>query len=926
MKLIAHAATALILVAASEARAQNVTFERYQLSNGMTVILHEDHSLPVACINTWFYVGSKDEEPGHSGFAHLFEHLMFMGTRRVAGNSFDVIMERGGGFNNASTSEDRTNYFSFGPSNLLPTLLWLDADRLEDLGKEMTQEKVDKQREVVRNERRQTSEMQPYGRADLKIGELMYPPDHPYHHTVIGSHEDLEAATLQDVKDFFARYYVPNNACLVVAGDFDPAQIKPLVEKLFGTLPRGGEPPHKRAEPVSLNEVRCVTYTDNVQFPRLTFAYHSPANFAEGDAEMDLAAGVLGDGKNSRLYKKLVYEEKLATDVSANQYSSHLGSLFQVEVTAQPDASRERIEELTDEVLATFVKEGPTKDELERQKTSHEFSTISRLESLLARADQLNEYQFHLGTPDGLKIDLARYRMPSPGIIRDWAKKVLTPTGRLIMWVLPEKSATDLITARDTQPTDSADKPFTPQPPEHFRAGGIAVNFWHRPELPLVHVSVMMRGGAAEDKPQQAGLTYLTASMLDEGTGNLDALQFADAMDRLGARMTVSAGQEFVILNLTGLKKNIDDALSLFADAIWRPKISEKEWDRVKRLHVEGLKQTEDRAAVVAMRVGLRAFFGDDHPYGRPQDGTVETVSKLNVNDVRSRCLELFVPARARFFVAGDMTREEVVKSLENHFAAWQPGTQLSANAGEWDEKKLTMPKGAFKPSMTLGLPEPTDRRMRVVIVDKPDAVQTVIRFFMPGPKYTTPDRVRLEMLNTILGGSFTSRLNQNLREDKGYTYGARSSFNMAPSTGYFSAGADVQAEHTGAALKEFFAEFKKLRGGDISSEEAGKARETNRMDLVQSFQGLSGLVATAELLEQNGLPFDTIGDDLGQMTKINSDDLNSIASSAIPLDQALLVLVGKKELIESQIKDMGLPAPEQLTTRGEAVADSGGK
>lgn len=641
MKLIGYITAVLILVAASDARAQNVTFERYQLSNGMTVILHKDHSLPVACINTWFYVGSKDEEPGRSGFAHLFEHLMFMGTRRVAGNSFDVIMERGGGFNNASTSEDRTNYFSFGPSNLLPTLLWLDADRLEDLGKEMTQDKLDKQREVVRNERRQTSEMQPYGRADLKIGELMYPPNHPYHHTVIGSHEDLEAATVQDVKDFFAKYYVPNNACLVVAGDFDPAEIKPLVEKLFGTLPRGGEPPHKRAAPVSLNEVRRVTYTDNVQFPRLTFAYHSPAVFAEGDAEMDLAAGVLGDGKNSRLYKKLVYEEKLATNVSASQYSSHLGSIFQVEVTAQPDASRERIEELTDEVLATFVKEGPTKDELERQKTSHEFSTVSRLESLLARADQLNEYQFHLGTPDGLKIDLARYRMPSPETVRDWAKKVLTPTGRLIMWVLPEKSATDLIAARETQPTDSADKAFTPQPPEHFRAGGIAVNFWHRPELPLVHVSVMLRGGAAEDAPAQSGKTYLTASMLDEGAGDLDALQFADAMDQLGAMMTVSAGQEFVTLNLTGLKKNIDKSLSLFADAIWRPTISEKEWERVKRLHVEGLKQAEDRAAAVATRVGLRAFFGVDHPYGRPQDGSVETVSGLSLTSVRARALTL---------------------------------------------------------------------------------------------------------------------------------------------------------------------------------------------------------------------------------------------------------------------------------------------
>lgn len=920
-----NAAVALLLIAYSQAKAQNLSFERYQLSNGMTVILHEDHSLPVATINTWFYVGSKDEEPGRSGFAHLFEHLMFMGTRRVPGNAFDVIMERGGGWNNASTSEDRTNYFSFGPSSLLPTLLWLDADRLEDLGKEMTQEKLDKQREVVRNERRQTSEMQPYGRADLKIGELMYPPNHPYHHTVIGSHEDLEAATLQDVKDFFARYYVPNNACLVIAGDFDPKEIKPLVGQLFGTMPRGGEPPHFKADPVKLNEIRRVTYTDNVQFPRLTYVYHSPANFAEGDAEMDLAAGVLGDGKSSRLYKKLVYDEKLATDVSANQYSSFLGSLFQVEVTARPDASQERIEELTDEVLSAFVKDGPTKDELERQKTAHEFSTVSQLESLLRRADQLNEYQFYLGTPDGLKLDLARYRMPSPTDVRDWAKKVLTPTGRLIMWVLPEKSATQIVQARDKQPAATEEKPFTPQAPEHFRAGGMEVNFWRRPELPLVHVSVMLRGGAAEDAPDQSGRTYLAANMLDEGAGNLDALQFADSLDQLGARMSVSAGQEFVTLNLTGLKKNFDESLSLFADAIWRPSMSEKEWDRVKRLHIEGLKQAEDRATVVAARVGLRAFFGDENPYGRPQDGSVDSVAKLTLKDVRARCLELVTPSRATFYVAGDLTREEVEKSLGKAFAAWTPGCQLSANGADWKGDELSLPKNSFKPATTLGVTESAGRKMRVVIVDKPDAVQTVIRFFMPGPKYTTPDRVRLEMLNTILGGSFTSRLNQNLREDKGYTYGARSSFNMAPAIGYFSAGADVQAEHTGAALKEFYAEFKRLRGGDVSAEETEKARESNRMEVVQSFQGLSGLVATAELLDQNGLPFSTLGDDLAKMSQIKADDLNSIASSAIPLDQALLVLVGNRKLIESQIGDLDLPTPEQLTARGESVADSGG-
>jgi predicted Zn-dependent peptidase len=278
------AALLMTIFVATSAPAQQVKYEKYQLPNGMTVILHEDHSLPITCINTWYYVGSKDEAPGRSGFAHLFEHLMFMGTRRVPTGAFDQLMETEGGSNNASTSEDRTNYYSIGPSSLLPTLLWLDADRLEDLGKEMTKDKLDKQREVVRNERRQTSEMRPYGKSELKISELMYPPEHPYHHTVIGSHEDLEAATVRDVKDFFAAYYVPNNASLVVAGDFDSSQIKPLIAKLFGTLPRSGTPAHSKAEPASLSEVRRVTYTDTVQFPRTTIVYHSPAQFAPGDA------------------------------------------------------------------------------------------------------------------------------------------------------------------------------------------------------------------------------------------------------------------------------------------------------------------------------------------------------------------------------------------------------------------------------------------------------------------------------------------------------------------------------------------------------------------------------------------------------------------------------------------------------------------
>ncbi|MEZ6084830.1 MAG: pitrilysin family protein [Phycisphaerae bacterium] len=280
MKSLVASACLVLALTALPARAQNVAYEKYVLDNGMTVILHEDHSLPAACINLWYRVGSKDEAVGRSGFAHLFEHLMFMGTRRVPDGDFDTLMESGGGWNNATTSEDRTNYFSMGPAELLPTLLWLDADRLEDLGKEMTLEKLDKQRAVVRNERRQSVENVPYGKANHAIYQIMFPEGHPYHGTVIGSHEDLESATVDDVKNFFATYYVPSNASLVVAGDFDPNEIKPLVNRLFGTLPRGSEVIHAEAKPVQMKASKTLTYTDNVQNARTHLVYHSPCGFS----------------------------------------------------------------------------------------------------------------------------------------------------------------------------------------------------------------------------------------------------------------------------------------------------------------------------------------------------------------------------------------------------------------------------------------------------------------------------------------------------------------------------------------------------------------------------------------------------------------------------------------------------------------------
>lgn len=902
--MLRRSLTALLLTLflAVPLAAQEIAYEKYQLDNGLTVILHEDRSLPVVCINTWYSVGGKDESEGRSGFAHLFEHLMFMGTERVPGGSFDTIMEAGGGWNNASTGWDRTNYFSFGPSNLLPTLLWLDADRLEALGANMDSEKLEKQREVVLNERRQTSENRPYGVADLKISELMYPPGHPYHLSVIGTVADIKAATVQDVKDFFSTFYLPNNASLVIAGDFDPAEIKPLVAKLFGTIPLDADPVHAAAEPLKLDSVKRVTYTDKVQFGRLTMVWHSPALFAPGDAELDLAAAVLTSGKTSRLYKRLVYEDQLATSVRAFQRSNSLGSLFTVQVMARQDASLDDIEKAVDEVLTTFVAEGPTEGELARHQVAYEFRMLNGLQSVLRKADQLNRYNHFLGQPGSFSADLDRYRNATAEGIRNMAAGVLDSEARLIMHVLPEDQGV-VQAGRDKAPAESDLKPFEPTAPEVFTlSNGIEVRHWQRSELPLVELSLFLRSGAVLVDGQQAGRCNLAAEMLDEGAGDLGALAFSDALDLLGANFSAFAGRNTTSVDLSVLKSNFGEALGLYADAVLRPRFDSAEWDRVRSLHLQGLKQAEDRPGSVASLVGMRAFFGDDHPYGRPSQGTVDTVEKLTLDDVKTAWGQLAAPDNATFFIAGDLDRVEAKNALEAAFGGWEN------------------PAG-FTPAEKPELGAPANDKMRLVLVDKPGAVQTVIRFYLPGPKFDHPRRLHYDLLNTILGGSFTSRLNQNLRERNGFTYGARSQFIMTPTAGYFSAGSDVGSEVTGAALKEFFNEFNALRSGDVSGEEARKSRETNRMEMIQSFQGLGGLIVIAQTLEANGLPFRSLGEDLTAIAAATETDLNGLAPAALPLDQALLVLVGDKATILEQIKDLDLPEPEELTVTGDPVA-----
>ena len=871
--------------------AQDVKYEKYQLPNGLTVILHEDHSLPVATINTWYYVGSKDEVPGRSGFAHLFEHLMFMGTERVPGSDFDNIMEAAGGFNNASTSEDRTNYFSYGPSNLLETLLWLDADRLQDLGRMMNQEKLDKQREVVLNERRQSYENQPYGNAELRINELMYPSGHPYHIPVIGTHEDIAAATVDDVKQFFARFYVPNNASLVVAGDFDPAAIKPVIAKLFGTLPRGNEPIHHQADPVKLDRVIRNTMSDTVQYAKTYLVYHSPAYFQDGDAEMDLAAAVLSSGISSRLYQELVYKNQLATEVNAFQSSSLLGSLFYIEAIARPGIELNAIEEKIDAVVEDFKNNGPTAEELSRHKATIEFATVNRLQSLSEKADTMNRYQFYFGEPNSFKRDLDRYRDANIDGVRDWSRKVLTPDARLILRVLPELE-TEKPDPRDERIKIGKPGDFKPLLPAKFAlSNGIQVYHFERRELPLVEMRAVIESGSIYDSTDRAGLAALTADMLDEGAGERGAIEFSNAADLLGASLSFAASREYATGGLSVLRSNFEPAVQLFADAVQRPRFEPKEFQRVQELTIDSLRQDLDNPVKVANLVGMQTFFGADHPYGRPITGSPETIAAIELENVRAFYSSTYAPARTTLLVAGDLTAEEAKQFLEKAFGRWSA-------------------TGAKVPAPEIA--KLANKGFRVVLVDKPEAVQTVIRYYMPAPAYGDPNRVKLDLLNTILGGSFTSRLNQNLREEHGYTYGAGSRYVLDPRIGYFIASSSVQAEVTGESVKEFVKEFSAIRGGDISAEETTKAQASFRTDLIQNYADLGSVLDSAITLIRNNRPFDAAGEDLKASQQVGQADLNSLAKSAIPYENALLILVGDRKLILEQTKGLGLKIEDQ--------------
>lgn len=878
------------LISSGSGQEIKVPYEKYVLPNGLKVILHVDKTLPVATINTWFYVGSKDEPERRSGFAHLFEHLMFMGTNRVPNGQFDQIMERAGGQNNASTAEDRTNYYSFGPSNLLPTLLWLDADRLEDLGKAMTLKKLDLQRDVVKNERRQNTENTPYGKAYELINSLMFPKGHPYSTSVIGSHEDLSAASVEDVQFFFSTFYVPNNASLVVAGDFDPATIKPLVNKLFGSLPRANDVTRKQVQAFNFQSQK-LTMVDSVSASKSVVVWHTPPAYQSGDFDMRIAASVLGDGLASRLYQKLVNEAGLASEVSAFQDSKYLGSLFYVDATLAEGKKQDDLEKAIDAVIADLAKTGPTANELKRVIAKQESRLAQILQNLDRKADQMNEYEFYYGEPDSFQKEINAYRAATPASVKAAIQKYLQ-ANRLTLRVIPESEKAD-VNPRDEKPSIDAPAPFTtPKPAEMSIVNNNAkIYYWQRPGVPMLSVRAFYNLGSVEES--KLGLTSMTTELMTRGALKMKASDFSAQLDLLGASISGGTGLRNSSFSLQVPFSNALKALQMFCGVLAEPTLSKDDFEQYKAELIASLEQENDNPSAVAGKVARREFLGKDHPYARPVNGTPESVKAITYDDVLGMAKKIQA-IQPTFFAAGGAD----LVSAAIPFGGTVGQTKFGTQTGTTNYSIPAIPK----------------QEPRLVIVDRPNAVQTVVNFLFPAVPIKDNDFLDLDGVKVVSGGSFTSRLNQNLREDKGYTYGAGSRLGADPYLSWFTMTSSVRADVTGASIKEFLNEIGRLEKGDIDAVEATKAAQIMRTDIITEFTSLDSITAAGLATLDTKFSLEDMDQRINKLQSFTPERLNAVAKKYLGRSKAMIVLVGDKNLILKQIEGLGLPKPEIVT------------
>ena len=872
----------------------SISHEKSTLSNGLDVILHEDHSLPIVAVNLWYHVGSKNEDAGRTGFAHLFEHVMFEGSKHHNRDFFEPLQKVGANLN-GSTTADRTNYWENVPSNYLELALWLEADRMGFLLDALDQKRFDVQREVVKNERRQSYENRPYGMAHMLIQPAVFPPPHPYNWTTIGSPEDLDTAELDDAKAFFRRFYAPSNASLAIAGDFASDEVKRLVERYFGDIPPGPAINRVGRMDSELKGQVSLSMRDRVQLPRLYLCWPTVPLFDPDQAPLDVLSAVLGDGKSSRLYRSLVYEKQIARDVGVFDGSQEIAGEFHIQATANPGHTLEEIESAVVEELERIRREPPGDKEVTRAKNlieSHHVSQLEQFGGFGGRADQLNYYNIMGRDPGVINSDLDRYMAVTPQDVQRVASSALGEN-LVRLSVIPEEplKPSAISIDRSAMPKASAPPTFSPPIPQRARLpNGLSILVVEKAGLPTVAFGLLLRAGAVADPPDRPGLANMTASMLTEGTTDRSSQQIAEEMEFLGSQLNSASSREYVLLSTESLTSRWETALEIVADVAKNPTFVPEELERVRRERLTDLRRIADSPATIATWASRALLYGPDTRYGHPVSGTERSVEGMSRDDLVSHFASHYGPESATLIAVGDVTEDDVVSKAE-------------AYLGDWAAHGVRPAKGPADADAGPSVPT------TIFLADKPGAAQSVIRAgHLTIPRHH-PDYYTVSLLNYIFGGQFSARLNMNLRQNKGYSYGYMSSIEWLTGPSALLAGGAVQTAVTKEAVIETLKEFAEIRDArPVTKEEFAGAMDGTLRGLPSQFETHTQTLHQLTRLVVFDLPDDYLRNFAANLEAVSLEDVHRAARERLDDGHLKVLVVGDRSVVEPKLRELGLP------------------
>ena len=904
--LLRVAATAALIAMSAAARAQSpvpdIPYTKYVLQNGLTLLVHEDHKAPIAAVNIWYHVGSKNERAGKTGFAHLFEHLMFNGSENFNDDYFKAVEPLGATDMNGTTNEDRTNYFQNVPISALDRVLFLESDRMGHLIGVIDSARLNEQRGVVQNEKRQ-GENEPYGKAWITIAENTFPKGHPYSWSVIGSMDDLNAATRDDVKEWFKTYYGPANAVLVIAGDVKANDIRQRVERFFGDIPSGPPIIKHRTWIAKMTGEHRQLMQDRVPQARLFKVWNVPEYGNPDQTYLSMAFDILGSGKTSRLYKRLVYKDRVASDVAAFTDEREIASQLLLMITAQPGGNLAAVERAQDEELRTFIASGPTLDELSRIKTRLRASFIRGMERIGGfggKSDILAHGMVYRDDPQAYKTIQNRIASATVEDLRAAMKRWLLD-GVYVLEVRPFPEFQAIASDVDRKKLPEVAAPPAAPLPAAERAtlsNGMKVVLSRRNAVPVVRLSMNIDGGYSADDPKKPGVAGMTMQMITEGTTSRGALQIADELASLGMNLNAGGGLDQVRISMSALTDKLDAGLALYSDIVLHPSFPQSDLERVKEITLANIKQEQVQPFALGLRVLPLLLYGPDHAYGQPLTGSGTEASVRGVTrvDLVRFHQTWFKPNHATIIAVGDISMPELKAKLEKAFASWKPG----------DTPAISVATVAAKDNKN------------VYILDRPGAEQSyVLAGQLIAPK-ANGDEIAFQLFNDAFGGAFVSRINMNLREDKHWSYGAFSFPIDARGQRMWMVMAPVQTDKTKESLAEVVKELRTVvTDKPLTAAEVNDAKERQVKTLAGRWETSASVESALGEIETYGLPKDYYATYADTVRYASDAQVNAAAKKFVNPNQLVWVVIGDRVKIEAGIKELKLGVVRILDAEG---------